>query len=120
MPTFQNQATLYYNNNVTTSNVVTGELLEVLTATKTAVSETYGTGDTVTYIISIVNSGAVPYTNLTVTDNLGEYLFNGLSIVPLAYDTDTVRYYVNGVLQSAPVITVTSPLTITGINVPAD
>ena len=120
MPTFTNQATLYYNNNVTTSNVVTGELLEVLTATKTAVSETYGAGDTVTYIISIINSGAVPYTNLTVTDNLGEYPVGNVNAVPLTYDADTVRYYVNGVLQAAPVVTDTSPLTVTGINVPTD
>lgn len=120
MPTFQNQATLYYNNNVTTSNVVTGELLEVLTATKTAVSETYSSGDTVTYIISIVNSGAVPYQNLTVTDNLGEYAVGTVNITPLTYDAGTVRYYVNGVLQNAPTVSEISPLTITGINVPAD
>ena len=111
MPTFTNQATLYYNNNVTTSNVVTGELLEVLTATKTAVSETYGAGDTVSYIISIINSGAVPYTNLTVTDNLGEYSVENVT---------AVRYYVNGVLQAMPVVADASPLTVTGINVPAD
>ncbi len=120
MPTFTNQATLYYNDNVTTSNIVTGELLEVLTATKTAVSETYSAGDTVTYIISIINSGAVPYTNLTVTDNLGEYTVGTVNTVPLTYDTGTVRYYVNGVLQAAPVVTDASPLTITGINVPAN
>lgn len=120
MPTFTNQATLYYNNNVTTSNVVTGELLEVLTATKTAVSETYGAGDTVSYIISIINSGAVPYTNLTVTDNLGEYSVENVTAVPLIYNADAVRYYVNGVLQAMPVVADASPLTVTGINVPAD
>lgn len=119
MPTFTNQATLYYNNNVTTSNVVTGELLEVLSATKTAVSESYGAGDTVTYIISIVNSGAVPYSNLTVTDNLGEYLFNETELVPLTFEEGTVRYFINGVLQAAPAVTGNVPLTISGINVPA-
>jgi len=119
MPTFTNQATLYYNNNVTTSNVVTGELLEVLSATKTAASENYGVADTVTYIISIVNSGAAPYSNLTVTDNLGEYLFNETELVPLTYEEGTVRYYINGVLQAAPTVTNTVPLTLSGINVPA-
>ncbi len=120
MPTFTNQATLYYNNNVTTSNVVTGELLEVLTVTKTAVSETYGRGDTVTYIISIVNSGNIPYTGLTVTDNLGEYTTGNAAVVPLTYDTGTVRYYINGALQATPTIGGTAPLTITGVNVPAN
>lgn len=119
MPTFTNQATLYYNNNVTTSNVVTGELLEVLSANKTAVSESYRAGDTATYIISIVNSGAAPYTNLTITDNLGEYVFNETELVPLTFEEGTIRYFINGVLQAAPTVTGSVPLTISGINVPA-
>lgn len=119
MPTFTNQATLYYNNNVTTSNIVTGELLEVLSATKTAVSDNYGASDTVTYVISIVNSGTTPYNNLTVTDNLGEYLFNETELVPLTYKEGSILYYVNGVLQSTPTVTSTVPLVVSGINVPA-
>lgn len=119
MPTFTNQATLYYNNNVTTSNIVTGELLEVLSATKTAVSDNYGANDTVTYVISIVNSGATPYNNLTVTDNLGEYLFNETELVPLTYEEGSILYYVNGVLQASPTVTSTVPLVISGVNVPA-
>ncbi len=119
MPTFTNRATLYYNNNVTTSNVVTGEILEVLSATKTAVAENYGAGDTITYIISIVNSGTTPHSNITLTDNLGEYLFDGLELVPLTYEDGSLRYYVNGVLQAPPTILSTVPLAITGINIPA-
>ena len=34
MATFTNQATLSYNNTTTTSNIVTGEIVEVLSATK--------------------------------------------------------------------------------------
>ena len=37
MATFTNQATLRYNGNIVNSNITTGELLEVLSATKTAV-----------------------------------------------------------------------------------
>ena len=37
MATFTNQATLTYNGGTASSNITTGELLEVLTATKTAV-----------------------------------------------------------------------------------
>ncbi len=119
MATFTNQATLFYNNNATSSNVVTGELLEVLTATKTAVSESYTTDSTVTYIISILNSGTASYTGLTLTDNLGAYPFSTGTIVPLTYIEGAIRYYVNGVLQAAPTVTDGSPLTVTGINVPA-
>lgn len=104
---------------VTTSNIVQGELVEVLSAVKTSVTETYRQGDTVTYIVSIVNTGTVPYTGLTVTDNLGEYEFNNENLTPLTYVEDSVKYYVNGVLQASPTVSDTSPLTITGINVPA-
>ena len=34
MATFTNQATLTYNGNVITSNIATGEIIEVLSATK--------------------------------------------------------------------------------------
>jgi len=51
MAIFTNQATLRYNDVVTNSNVATGELLEVLSATKTAVQDTYRVGDDVTLTI---------------------------------------------------------------------
>jgi uncharacterized repeat protein (TIGR01451 family) len=85
MATFTNQATLSYNNTTTSSNVVTGQLLEVLSAAKTAVTGTYAEGEVVTYILSIVNSGAVSFTGLTVTDDLGGYSFAGDTLYPLDY-----------------------------------
>ena len=53
MATFTNQATLRYNGNVVNSNITTGELLEVLSATKTAVIDTYSQGSDITYVINI-------------------------------------------------------------------
>ncbi len=119
MQTFFNQATLTYNNIVTTSNIVQGELVEVLSAAKTSVTESYRQGDTVTYVVSIVNTGTTPYTGLTLTDNLGAYEFNGNVLTPLTYVDESVKYYVNGTLQAAPAVTAGPPLTISGINVPA-
>jgi uncharacterized repeat protein (TIGR01451 family) len=119
MATFYNQAVLSYNGNTTTSNITTGELLEVISATKTAVVDEYTENDAVTYVISIVNSGATAFTGLTVTDNLGAYTFGALTLVPLTYSDGSVIYYENGVLQPIPTVTSTNPLTITGINVPA-
>ncbi len=120
MATFFNQAILSYNNNVTNSNIVTGELLEVLSATKTAVSESYSSGDAVTYIVSIVNSGSVAYNSLTLTDDLGAYSFGEGELTPLDYEEGSVRYYINGELQAAPEITAGPPLVISGISVPAN
>lgn len=119
MATFTNYATLSYNGGTTESNVVTGELLEVLTAAKNAVTDDYAPGDTVTYVISLINSGATQLTGLTVTDDLGGYTFNGGTVYPLSYRSGSLRYYVNGVLQTAPTVTAGPPLVITGISVPA-
>ena len=71
MQTFSNQATLTYNGTTIASNVVQGELIEVLSAAKTATTDSYETGETVTYAVSIVNTGTTPYNGITVTDNLG-------------------------------------------------
>ncbi|MBR2923649.1 MAG: DUF11 domain-containing protein [Clostridia bacterium] len=120
MPAFYNQATLTYNNQTAVSNIVSGELVEVLSAAKTAASQSYRPGDTVTYAVSIVNAGSSPYTGLTVTDDLGAYPFGAGQLTPLDYVAGSVRLFVNGVLQPTPTVTDTQPLTITGINVPAD
>lgn len=71
MAQFTNQAQLSYNNAVKNSNIAVGEILEVLSATKTAVENAYGQNDTVTYVINIVNSGTLAFTGLNISDNLG-------------------------------------------------
>lgn len=120
MALFTNQATLTYNDNVINSNIVTGEIVQVLTVTKNALSDTYERDKTITYIINIVNSSDSDFTDLTVTDNLGAYAFNTAALVPLTYVNDSVRYFIKGDLQSAPTVAAVSPLTITGITVPAN
>ncbi len=119
MAVFTNQATLSYNGNTVNSNIVTGNLVEVLTATKTAIRPSFNSADTITYVVSLSNSGTTPLTGVTVTDNLGTYDFDTTTLTPLTYITDSVTYYQNGVLQPAPTVTETIPLTITGITVPA-
>ena len=119
MAQFTNQAQLSYNNATINSNVAVGEVLEVLTAAKTAVTETYTQGDTVTYAISAVNSGATPLTGITVTDNLGAYQFGETTLYPLSYVDGSVRLYIDGVLQTAPATVAGPPLVISGITIPA-
>ncbi len=119
MAIFTNQATLTYNDVVRSSNVATGELLEVLSATKRAVRDQYGDGDRITYVVSILNSGATAITGLTLNDDLGAYSFNGETLYPLSYRDDSLLYYVNGVPQADPTVTAGPPLTVSGISVPA-
>ena len=116
MPSFTNQATLSYNNITTSSNVVTGQLLEVLSATKTALVDTYSAQDVVTYVVSILNSGTTALNGLTVTDDLGAYSFGGQTLYPLDYIPGSVRLFINGVLQPAPSATPEPPLVISGSN----
>ena len=120
MAQFTNQAQLRYGNSIANSNIAVGELLEVLSASMTAVRKTYGQNDTVTYVITIVNAGATALSGITITDNLGAYTFGEGTLVPLTYIADTVKYYVNGVLQTAPVVTGAPSLVISGLTVPAN
>ena len=119
MATFTNQARLTYTGGSAASNITVGELVEVLTAAKTAVVPSYERGGTVTYLITLTNTGTTALTNLTVTDDLGGYTFGANTVYPLAYTAGSVRYYQNGALQAAPAVTAGPPLTISGITVPA-
>ena len=85
MARFTNQAQLAYRNRITTSNIAVGEILEVLSAAKHAVVETYESYDVITYVVSLVNSGTTALTGLVLTDNLGAYTFNEASLFPLQY-----------------------------------
>lgn len=120
MAVFSNFATLSYSGGRTESNTVTGELVEVLTASKNPLGETYGARDDVSYVISLVNSGAVPLDGLVITDDLGAYTLDTQTLYPLEYIGGSVRYYQNGVLQTAPTVTATGNLIISGISVPAE
>lgn len=120
MAQFTNQAQLSYNNETVNSNIAVGEILEVLSAQKTAVTPTYTPGGDVTYVISAVNAGTTPVGGITVTDNLGAYTFGETTLYPLTYKDGSVRLYINGVLQAAPTAEAGPPLVISGITLPAN
>ena len=125
MPVFTNQAQLSYNGITTNSNITTGEIIEVLSVTKTPVTTGYGANDRKTYVVNILNSGNTAFTNLTVTDNLGAYSYTPtggtpVTLYPLSYINGTILYFQNGVLRTAPAVTAGNTLTITGIGVPAN
>ena len=119
MAAFYNQATLSYSGRTVNSNVTTGEIVAVLSATKTAVTGEYTQGSETVYLVNIVNSGSEPFAGLTLTDDLGAYTFNETTLTPLDYVERSVKYFVNGALQAEPAVTAGPPLTVTGISVPA-
>ncbi|MBR4864460.1 MAG: DUF11 domain-containing protein [Oscillospiraceae bacterium] len=119
MAIFSNQATLTYNGNSTNSNIAYGELLDVLTAAKTAVEGSYTPGDRVTYVVTLRNTGNAAISGLTVTDDLGGYPFGGTTVYPLTYVNGTASLFVDGVLQPAPAVVAGPPLVFSGISIPA-
>lgn len=120
MATFFNRATLTYGANSITSNTVSGEIVQTLSVTKTALSEEYIPGSTVTYVIALRNSGITSLGGLMLTDDLGRFTnAGGVEITPLTFNEGSLLYYVNGDLTAPPTVTSTDPLTLGGITVPA-
>ena len=119
MLTFTNQAALSYRNRVRYSNLTTGQIADDLSLSKTALTPTYEPDGDVTYVVRLDNNGTAALTDLTLTDDLGGYAFDGGTLYPLAYVTDSLRFYVNGVEQAAPTVTPGAPLTVSGVTVPA-
>lgn len=118
MARFTNYATLSYSGGTMDSNVVTGEILETLSLTKTAVGDSYTAGERVTYAVSLVNSGTTAIGGLTLTDDLGGYTAGTQTVYPLSYVEGTLKYYVNGAVQTGATAVAGPPLTISGISVP--
>ena len=60
MAVFYNQATISYGGTVRQSNIASGEILDAVSVTKSALIGTYAQGDTLTYVVNIVNESGAP------------------------------------------------------------
>ena len=119
MLTFTNQAALSYRNRVRYSNLTTGQIADALTMTKEALTGTYAPGEDVTYVVRLSNNGTAALTDLTLTDDLGGYVFDGGTLYPLSYVENSLRFFVNGTEQPLPAVTAGVPLSVSGIDLPA-
>jgi len=119
MAIFTNQATLSYQNITVGSNIATGELLDALSATKTALTETYPVTGDLTFAVSIIENGTTAVSGVTVSDDLGAYPFGAGTLTPLAYREGSVKLFINGVLQAAPAVDTTNGVVFSGFTVPA-
>lgn len=120
MATFFNRATLTYSGGTVSSNLTQGEVLEVVSATKTAVNTEYGQNSDITYAVNIINSGNTALNGLSVTDDLGANTVGTVTVTPLDYVDGSVKLFVNGVLAATPTVVEGPPLVISGINIPAN
>ena len=120
MAIFNNQATLSFGGRVTSSNIVEGEVVTRVTLTKTAVTTSYGPGDSIVYAVTLVNNDTNDKENITITDNLGRFApATSPEVIPLTYVEGSVLCYQNGVLQPVPTVNAGETLEISGINIPA-
>lgn len=120
MATFTNRAQLTYNGVTTSSNTVTGEIAGVLSITKHALADTYSSGDSVTYIISLINQGDAALTGITVADDLGTFEGANGTLVPLTYEEGSAAVFEDGVLNPSSPTVSEGGLTFSGVNVPAN
>ncbi|MBQ7332802.1 MAG: hypothetical protein IJW38_00460 [Clostridia bacterium] len=119
MASFFNQATLVFGGRRANSNVTESEIVDTVSLTKTAISQNYSSGGSITYAISIVNAGVSDAAGINLTDTLGAYELSGNTLYPLTYVDGSLRYFINGILQAAPLVNAGPPLTISGLNIPA-
>ena len=121
MAIFYNRASLSFGGNITNSNTTEAELLSGLELTKSALSTYYTSGGSAVYLITLSNMGSLPYSSLTINDDLGAYTIpeSGTTVIPLTYTVGSIRYYLDGVLQPAPTVTAVGGLQISGIDLPA-
>lgn len=101
----ENRAQLTYNYGSVTgasasSNLATTTLQGPLTVSKNSLNTSYSQGDELTYIITLENTGTTAISDVTVTDNLGRYLPQGMAgeVTPLNY-VGPAQLYINGVLS---------------------
>lgn len=120
MAIFSNQATLTYNGISTNSNIAYGEILETLSVTKTAIEDGYSAGSTITYAVTLKNTGTSPLSGITVSDDLGRYLVGSTTVYPLTYQDGSATLFIDGVPQAAPAVVAGPPLVFSGINLPGN
>lgn len=112
MATIENFATVRFTSGgvATTriSNLAEVGLESAVTFTKTAVGSSYDGNGIVTYILSAVNTSASPINNITVRDDLGTFVIDGIAeVTPLEFISPAVLL-LNGRNASGELVTDTS------------
>lgn len=116
MATFYNQATLSFRGRLTNSNVTSGEIRDTVSISKYVLSTCYRSGERIVFVINLTNSGCSAINNATVIDNLGAFRCGSRTVYPLEYVEGSIRCFVNGVEQAAPLVNVDSTLKICEID----
>lgn len=89
MATIENFATVSYTSGGVTetkvSNLAEIGLASAVTLTKSALGATYGEDSVITYILTVTNTASTPLNNISITDDLGTFVFGTNELIPLTY-----------------------------------
>ena len=89
MATIENFATVCYTSGgvfeTKVSNLAEIGLESAVNLSKTALGDTYGEDSVITYILSITNTSASAIANVSITDDLGSFVFGAMELTPLEY-----------------------------------
>jgi len=108
MAIFTNQAQITYNGRTVLSNIAQGEIIEPVAITKTALGDTYFSGDTKAYVVTLTNTSQSTLTNVTVTDTLGSFVSGEETYYPLTF-TGPILLFINGEPSGSITPSETSP-----------
>ena len=104
MATIENFATVSFTSGgvevTKTSNLAEIELESSLKLSKSTLGDTYSGNTPITYILSVTNNSTSTISNISVTDDLGTFVFNTLELTPLTFN-DPALLLVNGQDSSA-------------------
>ncbi|MBR0454482.1 MAG: DUF11 domain-containing protein [Clostridia bacterium] len=89
MATIENFATVSYTSGgvleTKVSNLAEIGLESAVNLSKTALGDTYGEDSVITYILSITNTSASAIAKVSITDDLGSFVFGAMELTPLEY-----------------------------------
>ena len=121
---FQNEATVKHNNTIIKSNIVFGKLITNASIEQDALQPEYKGNQDITFIVKVDNNTTNDLVNLTIIDNMGEYIYekDGLQehIYPLEIIEDSIRFYINGVRHKNFKLIKGPPMQLQNISMPKD
>lgn len=89
MATIENFATVSYTSGgvseTKVSNLAEIGLESAISFTKATLGDTYSEDSVITYILSMSNTSSSPISNVSVSDDLGSFVFNTSELSPLSY-----------------------------------
>lgn len=89
MATIENFATVSYTSGgvseTKVSNLAEIGLESAISFTKATLGDTYSEDSVITYILSMSNTSSSPISNVSVSDDLGSFVFNASELSPLSY-----------------------------------